>query len=145
MKNTNSINIETNPTNILHKELCYQIVGCLYDVRNMYGSGQKEIVYQNALTELFTNNKILFKREVNIKIKSQLSGKSLGNYRLDFVVDNKVIVETKAIKFTPVKIQKQLYSYLYSTAYEVGYLVNFGSTELYLKRVILTNDRKIIR
>jgi hypothetical protein len=49
------------------------------------------------------------------------------------------------MKFTPDKIQNQLYSYLYSTPYEIGYLVNFGSTKLYLKWIILTNDRKTIR
>lgn len=61
---------------------------------------------------------------------------------LDFIIDKKIVLEVKAIKFTPPKIQQQLYSYLKSTPYEVGYLANFGSTELYLKRIILTNDRK---
>lgn len=132
----------TNQTNILHKELCYRIVGCVYDVRNKYGSGQKESVYQNALAEALTHASVPFKPEVPIAITSVDSGKKLGNYRLDFVVDEKVIVETKAMKFTPTKIEQQLYSYLRSTTYEVGYLVNFGSTRLYIKRVILTNDRK---
>lgn len=135
----------TNTTNILHKKLCYQIVACIYEVRNMYGSGHKELVYQNALAESLSQRNQMFKREVDIRILSQITGKSLGNYRLDFVVDDKVIIETKSMKFTPDKIEQQLYSYLKSTAYEVGYLVNFGSTNLYLKRVILTNDRKLIR
>lgn len=104
--------------------------------------GQKESVYQNALAEAFSQVNIPFESEVPIAIISVDSGKKLGNYRLDFVVDEKVIVETKAMKFTPTKIEQQLYSYLRSTSYEVGYLVNFGSTRLYIKRVILTNDRK---
>lgn len=132
---------QTN-TNLLHGELCYQIVGCVYDVRNKYGSGQKESVYQNAFSEALSQMNIPFKPEVPISIISVDSGKKLGNYRLDFVIDEKVIVETKAMKFTPVKIEQQLYSYLRSTPYEVGYLVNFGATRLYIKRVILTNDRK---
>lgn len=66
----------------------------------------------------------------------------MGTYRLDLVIDKKVILEAKAMKFTPTKIEQQLYSYLRSTPYEVGYLVNFGSTKLYIKRVIFTNDRK---
>lgn len=134
----------TNKTDrgFLHKELCYKVIGCIYDVRNTYGSGQKESVYQNALAEKLEKEKIPFEREVPVKILSQDTGKTLGFYKLDFIVDKKVVVEVKAVKFTPAKMEEQLYAYLRSTPYEVGYLVNFGSTKLYLKRIILTNDRK---
>lgn len=137
--------IKTNQTNILHKELSYKLVGCIYTVRNSYGSGQKEIVYQNALAETFDQEKLPYQREARIAIRSIHSGKVLGTYTLDFVVDAKIIVETKALKFLPRKTEQQLYSYLRSTPYEVGYLVNFGSPRLYCKRIILTNDRKDIR
>ncbi|PJE67352.1 GxxExxY protein [Candidatus Shapirobacteria bacterium CG10_big_fil_rev_8_21_14_0_10_40_9] len=136
MKNTNLTD------KLLHKDLSYRVVGCIYEVRNKYGSGQKEPVYQNALAEEFEKKKIPFKREVSIRILSLDTGKSLGNYRLDFIIDEKIVVEAKAMTYTPAKIANQLYSYLRSTTYEVGYLVNFGSTNLYIKRVILTNDRK---
>lgn len=134
----------TNRTNILHKELSYAVVGCIYDVRNVYGSGQKEIVYQNALSKVLERHRLSYRREVSITIRSPETGKPMGTYVLDFVVDEKVIIEVKAIKFTPRKIEQQLYSYLKSTPHEVGYLVNFGSPSLYLKRVIFTNDRKHI-
>lgn len=136
--------MKTNKTNdkLLHKDLSYKVVGCIYEVRNKYGSGQKEPVYQNALAEEFEKKKIPFKREVSIKILSPDTGRSLGNYRLDFVIDKKIVVEAKAMTYTLKKIANQLYSYLRSTPFEVGYLVNFGSTNLYIKRVILTNDRK---
>ena len=127
-----------------HKELSYQVIGVIYAVRNTYGSGQKELVYQNALAEELERQNISFKREVTIKITSPYTGKTMGNYKLDFVIDGKIILEVKAVKFTPTKMEQQLYSYLRSTSYEVGYLVNFGSTRLYLKRVILTNNRKTI-
>jgi GxxExxY protein len=136
---------QTDKPKLLYEDLCYRVIGCIYDVRNEYGSGQKELVYQNALAETLHSKNIPFCREEPISIKSHLTGKILGKYRLDFVVNQKIIIELKAMKFTPDKIQNQLYSYLYSTLYEIGYLVNFGSTRLYLKRVILTNDRKMIR
>ncbi len=123
----------------LYKDLSYKIIGTIYNARNKYGSGQKELVYQNALAEELSEANIPYKREVPIPIKSVTTGKILGSYKLDFVVDEKVIVETKAIKFTPYKMEQQLYSYLRSTEYLVGYLVNFGSTNLYFKRIILTN------
>jgi len=129
--------------NFLYPKLSYLLLGCIYDVRNTYGNGQKELVYQNALAEKLKLAKIPFKKEVNISIKSEDTGRTLGSYKLDFVVDKKIIVEAKALKFTPSKIQQQLYSYLKSTPYKLGYLVNFGSTKLYFKRVILT--KKSIR
>jgi len=124
----------------LYKELSYKLVGAFYNVRNSYGSGQKELVYQNALAEELDSLKIPYKKEVSISIKSIKTGRTLGNYKLDFVVDEKIIVETKAMKFTPTKIEQQLYSYLRSTSYKIGYLVNFGSTNLFIKRVIFTKD-----
>lgn len=124
----------------LYKDLSYKLVGAIYNVRNLYGSGQKELVYQNALEEELQNLAIPFKREFRIPIKSVRTDKTLGSYKLDFVVDEKIIVEAKALKFTPSKIEQQLYSYLRSAEYKIGYLVNFGSTNLYLKRIILTKD-----
>ena len=110
----------------LYKNLSYKLVGAIFNVRNTYGSGQKEIVYQKALAEELGELKIPYKREVSISIKSVKTGKSLGNYKLDFVVSQKIIVEVKAIKFTPRKIEQQLYSYLKSTPFKIGYLINFG-------------------
>lgn len=152
MKNTDTTDIDTdgtdhrtnqtNTTKLLYPELSYKVIGCIYETRNMYGSGQKEIVYQNAFAEFLEKKHIPYKREVTITIRSQLTGKPLGTYRLDFVVEGRIVIEAKAVKFLPAKMENQLYSYLISTEYEIGYLVNFGSTELFLKRIILTNDRK---
>ena len=125
-----------------HAQLTYNILSSVFEVRNIYGSGQKELVYQNALAEALDKRNIKYQREVSIKIISLESSKTLGSYKLDFLIDKKVILEVKSLKFTPSKIEQQLYSYLKSTEYEVGFLVNFGSTNLFYKRVILTNDRK---
>lgn len=132
----------TDKTNILFPKLSYELMGAAFEVRNSLGAGQKELVYQNALEEQFQIRGIPFEKEVQINILSEKSGKKLGNYRLDFVVDGKICIELKAIKFTPIKIEQQLYGYLKSTTYELGYLINFGSSKLYWKRIILTNDRK---
>lgn len=140
MKQIKQIKTFNNTDNFLYKELSYKLVGAFYNVRNSYGSGQKEIVYQKALAEELEALNIPFKREVSISIKSLKTDKTLGNYKLDFIVGEKIIVETKSMKFTPVKIEQQLYSYLRSTPYLVGYLVNFGSTNIYIKRIILTKD-----
>jgi GxxExxY protein len=127
---------------LLYHDLSYKVVGCIYKVCNTYGFGQKEVIYQRALAEKLDIAKISYRREININIKSDDTGKILGNHKLDFLIDNKVIIELKSVKFMPRNMERQLYRYLKATPYEVGYLVNFGASKLYLKRIIYTNDRK---
>lgn len=129
-------------TNFLYKDLCHQILAAMFATRNTYGAQQKESLYQNGFAEELTERQLVFQKEVPIEIISPKSGKSMGKHRLDFVVDQKVVIETKALTYIPLKIENQLYNYLRSTPYQVGYLINFASTSLYYKRVILTNDRK---
>lgn len=123
---------------LLHGELTEKIIGLCYEIQSLYGNGQKESVYQKALEEKLMSAKINFEKEVTININSEDSGNKLGVYRLDFVVDGKVVVETKALKFTPVKLEQQLFSYLKNTIYQVGLMINFGSRHLYIRRIILT-------
>ncbi len=138
MKTGQDWKIRNKSGELLHGNITEKLIGICYEIHNQYGSGQKETVYQNALEEKLTMNKLPFEREVPISIKSEDTGKKLGSHRLDFVVDDKVVVETKAIKFTPVKLEQQLYSYLKNSFYKVGLMVNFGSSRLYVRRIILT-------
>ena len=126
----------------LHKELCYQVLEEVYATRKVYGSSQKETAYQNGLAEELDEHSLPYKQEVGIKIISPKTGKIVGKHRLDFIINTKVILETKAMTYTSKKIEDQLYTYLRSTPYKIGYLINFASTKLYIKRIILTNDRK---
>jgi len=123
---------------LLYGDLTGKIIGLCYETHKQYGSGQKETIYQNALEEKLKLNQVPFKKEVDIAIKSEDTGKRLGNHRLDFVIDDKVVVETKAIKFTPIKLEQQLYSYLRNSIYKIGLMINFGSQKLYVRRIILT-------
>ena len=127
---------------LLHGDITQKIIKCIYEARNTYGSGHKEKLYQRALLEKLKREGLSCQQEVGINVRSEDSGKILENHRLDIVVENKVIIECKALKFIPQKLENQLYSYLKNSKWEVGLLVNFGSTNLYLKRIILTNDRK---
>jgi GxxExxY protein len=128
---------------LLHKELSYQLQGAFMEIRNILGPGHKEIVYQNALVEEFLARKIAFEKEKSIKIFSPKTGKVIGNYRVDFLIDGKIIIEIKAVDLIPKNFIDQLYSYLRNSQYELGYFVNFKSPKLYIKRIIYTNDRKL--
>jgi len=127
---------------ILYPELSYLIQGAIFELRKQYGPGQKEIVYQRLLEEKLIAKGIKVEKEKKINIYSQDSGKVVGTYQPDLVVDNKVLLELKSSLFTTKTDEKQLYHYLRNSEYELGFLVNFSTPRLYLKRIIYTNDRK---
>lgn len=83
-----------------------------------------------------------FQSQKRINIFSVESGKKLGTYVPDIVVEDKIIVEIKATDFTRTGDLNQQRSYLRASKYEISYLVNFCTPELEIKRAICTNDRK---
>lgn len=138
----NNTNMKRTNTNLLHKELSYILQGCVFEIRKEYGSGHKETVYKNLLTDYLSEKQILVQKEKSIKVCSNKTGKVVGAYRPDLLVDDKIIVEIKATKGTAKQYEKQLYHYLKNSKYELGYLVNFGTPRLAIKRIIYTNDHK---
>ncbi|GBE16468.1 hypothetical protein BMS3Abin15_00285 [bacterium BMS3Abin15] len=127
---------------LLYKDLSYKLQGIFMEVRKNFGPDHKEIVYQNALAEEFVSNKIQFEKEKNVKVYSPKTGKSVGDYRVDFLIEGKIIIEVKAVDVVPKNFIDQIYSYLRNSKYELGYFVNFKSPKLYIKRLIYTNDNK---
>jgi GxxExxY protein len=133
--------INTNKS-FLYKELSYQLQGCFFEIRKEYGPGQKEVIYINLLVECLQDKNIPVDKEKSVKIYSSKTGKIMGSYKPDLIVDDKIIVEVKSSSFTTQKDEKQLYHYLRNSKYEVGYLVNFSTKKLHIKRIIYTNDKK---
>ncbi len=131
-----------NYQNLLYKDLSYQIQGAAMEVRKNFGSGHKESLYQNAFAEELELRNIKFGKEKSIKIYSPKTKKLIGLYRPDFIVDEKIIIELKAVEKIPKLFINQLYDYLRNSKYELGYFINFASPKLYIKRVIFTNDKK---
>ena len=127
---------------LLYKEFSFRLQGIFIEVRKNFGPGHKEIVYRNALIEEFIANDIGFEKEKCINIYSPKTGKTVGNFRADFLIENKIILEIKAVDLIPRNFIDQIYSYLKNSKYELGYFVNFRSPQLYMKRIIYTNDRK---
>mgnify|MGYP001557953954 CR=1 FL=1 len=82
--------------NLLHKELSYQIQGAAIEIRKNFGPGHKENIYQNAFAEELKFRSINFEKEKSIRIYSPKTGKVIGCYKPDFIVDNKIIIELKA-------------------------------------------------
>jgi len=127
---------------LLEPELCYKIQGAIYEVANKYGRGLKESIYQKALMEEFTKLELKAEPQKQIAIYSLETGKKLGVYVPDFVIEDKVILEIKATEFTTKNDVNQQRSYLKASKYEIVYLINFNTSKLYIQRSIYTNNRK---
>jgi GxxExxY protein len=129
-------------TDLLYPDLSYKIRGAIMNIANKYGKGLKESIYQKALAEEFDKLGINYQQQKRITIYSFETGKPLGTYVPDFLIDDKIILEIKATDFIIQKDVQQQLSYLKASKYELGFLANFGTPQLYIKRSIFTNDRK---
>jgi GxxExxY protein len=127
---------------LLHKDLSYKIQGIAFGIRKNFGLCHKEKIYQKAFEEELSREDIPYEREKAIKIFSPKDGKFIGLYRPDFIIDEKIIIEIKTYKFVPRDEMRKIYDYLRNSKYELGYLVNFASSRLYMKRIIFTNNKK---
>lgn len=121
---------------MLYPELSFKIVGAALAVHNELGSGFMEKVYQEALAIELEERQIPFEREKHIQISYH--GKVLQcPYIADFVVDNKIILELKAVKDIDVDLVKaQVINYLRATRLQLGIILNFGEKSLFKDRVV---------
>jgi len=120
----------------LYKEETHEIIGCAMEVHNELGCGFLEPIYQEALSIVFRENNIPFVKEkvLDIKFKGQVLDKK---YIADFICFDKVIIELKAMDAINSQHLAQVINYLKCTGKKVGLIINFGTTSLQYKRVIL--------
>src|SRR3989344_8814909 len=119
---------------LIYKDECYKIIGLVFEVFNNVGCGHKEKFYQNAIAEVFAENKIEFKREVKAKVKCK--GKEIGFYMFDFLVLGKIIIELKQKNYFSKKDIEQLYSYLRAANLKLGILIYFTKQGIRYKRIV---------
>jgi GxxExxY protein len=118
---------------VFDDELTYKIIGCAIKVHNTLGNGFQEVIYQRCLAIELERSGIVFGREIEQPIFYE--GIDVGTRRADFIVENKVILELKAvIKLEDVHLA-QAKNYLTAYNFETGLLINFGGTSLEYKRI----------
>jgi len=132
-------NAEEKMDPLLYRDLTYRIRNALFNVRKGLGGGHKEIVYQRAVEEELIKAKLDYKKEVRIPIT--YNRKQIGIYQPDFVIEDKIILELKALSFTGQTEKKQLWTYLKGSAYKLALLANFSPTELTIDRVVYEKAR----
>ncbi len=125
----------------LYKDLTYQIRGAIFKVANEIGLGLKESVYQNALIEEFNNIGLKFEKEKMINV--EYSGKKVGVYRPDFVIEDRIILELKSLPFIGSIETKQVWQYLKGSPYKLALLVNFGGKQLDIRRVVYDTKKDL--
>lgn len=116
-----------------HEELTYKIIGCAMEVHKLLGNGFQEVVYQRALAIEMQIQNINFVREQEMSL--QYKGYDIGTRRVDFFVENKIMVEIKAIINLEDVHLAQAMNYVEAYHLEIGLLINFGSKSLQHKRV----------
>lgn len=118
-------------------DLTHKIIGCAMTVHSTLGNGFQEVIYQRALAIEMRFKGLTFEREKEMSIFYR--EKHIGTRRVDFFVENKVMVELKAIE----KIQDvhKAQAINYCEAYNIadGLLINFGAKSLEFKRVYNSN------
>ena len=120
-----------------YKDITEKIIGASFEVHKFLGNGFQEIIYQRALAWELKQAGLSFQREIEQDIFYKELPEPIGTRRADFVVDEKVLVELKAvIELEDVHLDKVL-NYLKAYRLEVGLLINFGSKSLTFKRLVL--------
>jgi len=123
----------------LHKELTEKIIGCFFAVYNNLGYGFLEKVYENAMKLELENAGLAFESQKEIRVF--YNGVQVGYYVSDIIVDDKVLLELKAVSELAPEHICQLVNYLRGTSIEVGLLLNFGRKPSFRRRSFL-NCRK---
>jgi GxxExxY protein len=123
---------------LIDKELTDQIIGAAIEVHRQTGPGLLESAYQRFLAREFEIRCIAFAKEVPLPVSYK--GVSLDcGYRMDFVVEGRVVVEVKAIeKIAPIH-EAQLITYLKLSGHRVGLLINFNAPTIknnYIRKVV---------
>jgi len=116
-----------------YKEITEKIIGCAMQVHSTLGNGFQEVIYQRALEIEMRYAGLVFEREKELPIFYR--GENIGTRRVDFFVDNKIMVELKAIIILEDVHLAQAMNYLEAYKMEIGLLINFGAKSLQFKRV----------
>ena len=136
-KNSGASLVILPPKEFPLKEITERIISCALEVHSTLGPGLLESVYEEALAEEFALRKISNVRQKEISLRYK--GKDIGRHRIDYLVEDEVIVELKAVETLPRIYEAQVLTYLRALDKRVGLLINFNVVRLKdgIKRLIL--------
>jgi GxxExxY protein len=119
---------------VIYPELSYKLVGLMYEVYNELGYGYQEKYYQRAIEKYFQESKIKYNKELYCPIK--IKEKNIGSYRLDFLIDDKIVLELKVANQVYIKHIKQVLGYLKQNNLKLGILSVFTKDGVKIQRIL---------
>ena len=124
---------------LINSELTQQIIGIFYSVYNELGRGFSEGVYENSMALALEEERLPFNQQHPLTV--YFRGQPVGEFRIDLLVDEKLVVELKAFtRLTPAH-EAQVINYLKATKIPIGLLLNFGDRPEF-KRLVFTDAPK---
>ena len=124
---------------LLHTEITRRAVGAFFETYRELGFGFSEALCAEALAIVLSQRRISFVREPSVPVNFR--GQQIGSLRPDFVVEDTVLLELKAVRVIEPRHDAQVLNYLRATEMEIGLLLNFGP-EATFKRFVFANARK---
>lgn len=120
-------------------DLARMVIGNAIEVHRELGPGYSEGVYEEALAQEFFRSRIKFERQKSFKVR--FKGSVVGEGRMDFLVEGKLVVELKAVERLMPVHKSQVISYLKATSCVLGLLINFNENLLRagVQRVVFTS------
>lgn len=114
-----------------------RIIACAMEVHSTLGPGLLESIYEEALAYEFTLKSVSHEKQKEIYLK--FKGKEVGKHKIDFLVENAVVLELKAVESMHKICEAQVFTYLRATNKRVGLLINFNVERLKdgIKRLIM--------
>ncbi len=124
------------------EDITYKIIGSAMKIHNNLGNGFQEVIYQRCLAIELDKSGLTYEREKEQNIFYE--GINVGTRRADFVIENQVVVELKALVNLEDVHLAQAKNYVSAYNFNVGLLINFGAVSLQYKKVFnsrLNQDR----
>ena len=117
------------PSNVLTE----RVIGCAYRVKTALGHGFVEKVYENALAHELSKTDLHIERQYRMTV--HYDGVSVGEFAADFMVNDSLIVEIKAVATLDKAHRAQCLNYLKASGRKLGLLINFGAPEIEIRRI----------
>ncbi len=118
---------------LLEQETTRSVIAAFFEVYNTLGFGFLENNYKASLDHELRLRGHLVERELPIAVN--FKGLCVGTYRIDMVIDRKVVVEVKSTLTLSPAATRQLYNYLYASSIDVGLLLHFGPKPKFYRQV----------
>ena len=123
-----------------HSDLTGKIIGCAMEVHRILGNGFQEVIYQRALAIEMRLQGLSFSREMEMDI--YYKDNHIGRRRVDFFVEETIMLELKAVKHLEDVHLAQAINYLEAYGMDIGLLVNFGDISLRFHRVMKPKKKR---